>query len=240
MENRHGFTLVELLVVVAIIGLLTALLLPAVQYAREASRRANCASNMRQVGMAMMEYCDMYGGQWPGTTDTTLPDPVSGQYTQAWIYTIAPYVEDVDAIRICPDDPAGHVRLEFKSTSYTLNGYLTTESIPSFANRRKIAALSQTIVAFELSEVGDAVAIETGLASDMNVYEDHVHSFDWFINRLVREGKVFSTISNEVAVDRHSGMTHFLYGDCHVAAISAEQIAEWAALPFNFAIPLAP
>lgn len=232
--------MVELLVVLAIIGVLVGLLLPAVQYAREAARSAQCASNMRQVGIAIMQFCDVHGDRWPETTDTTEPDPVSGQYTQAWIYTVAPFLENVDAIRICPTDPAGEVRLKFKSTSYTLNGYLSTESRPSFETRLKVAALSQTIVAFELSEVCDAVAIQSGLAQDMDVYDDHVHSFNWFRNQLVREGKVFSTISNEIAVDRHAGTTHFLYGDGHVEVISKQQIAAWASQPFNFAIPISP
>jgi prepilin-type N-terminal cleavage/methylation domain-containing protein len=48
----HGFTLVELLVVIAIIGSLIGLLLPAVQSARESARRSACASNMRQIGIA--------------------------------------------------------------------------------------------------------------------------------------------------------------------------------------------
>jgi prepilin-type N-terminal cleavage/methylation domain-containing protein len=60
-RRQRGFTLVELLVVMAVVGVLVALLLPAVQQAREAARRTSCANNLRQIGVALQNYHGEHG-----------------------------------------------------------------------------------------------------------------------------------------------------------------------------------
>ena len=72
-QSRHGFTLVELLVVISIIAILIALLLPALAKAKSLALRVQCASNMQQDGIAMSEYADEYRGMYPLSSTASWP-----------------------------------------------------------------------------------------------------------------------------------------------------------------------
>lgn len=88
MIRRTAFTLVELLIVIAIVGILTALLLPAVQSARGAARRMNCASNSKQIVLALGMHADVHATLPPGTGGSLGPRPYQG-----WFALLLPYLE---------------------------------------------------------------------------------------------------------------------------------------------------
>jgi prepilin-type N-terminal cleavage/methylation domain-containing protein len=91
---RKAFTLIELLVVIAIIAILVALLLPAVQQAREAARRSQCKANIKQLGLAMHNYHDVYR-TFPGNNHrfTNGPQPANTTGGFSWLALSLPFLD---------------------------------------------------------------------------------------------------------------------------------------------------
>lgn len=233
MKKSSGFTLVELLVTIAIIGTLVALLLPAVNAARESARSTECKNKMRQIGLGLLQFTDVNKGYFPNVHGHEDRKGREVDEEHAWIYTLAPFLEDVDAIRICPDDPNGDLRLENKGTSYAMNGYLAVVKNIEIGNTRarniygsvnninKIRSTMNTIAMFEVSDDPNSL--------------DHVHSYDWF---SLPANEIFGAVAREVGVNRHHSSTaNYLYLDGHVDTLPAELISEWCDAEQNFAQP---
>jgi prepilin-type N-terminal cleavage/methylation domain-containing protein/prepilin-type processing-associated H-X9-DG protein len=117
-----GFTLVELLVVIAIIGILVALLLPAIQAAREAARRAQCTSNLRNLSIALQNYHDVRK-EFPPAARFGPPDNpahasdnilIDNRLFQNWAIEILPFIEEeslAEQLTVTNIPPAKTVRL---------------------------------------------------------------------------------------------------------------------------------
>ncbi len=92
--SRRAFTIIEVLVVISIIAVLVALLLPAVQQAREAAYRVKCSNNLMQLGLALRTYETAHGSLPPGSVDVNGPVANDGKgYQFGWIVQILPHLE---------------------------------------------------------------------------------------------------------------------------------------------------
>jgi prepilin-type N-terminal cleavage/methylation domain-containing protein/prepilin-type processing-associated H-X9-DG protein len=105
---RRGFTLIELLVVIAIIAILAAILFPVFAKAREKARQSSCLSNVKQLALGMMQYCQDYDERFPmcryDNGRDNVPSPINGtNVTFTWCENIYPYVKNAQVF-VCPSD----------------------------------------------------------------------------------------------------------------------------------------
>lgn len=152
-KAKVGFTLIELLVVIAVITVLLALLLPAVQQARETARRLQCKNNLKQIGLALHNYHETHGLFPPGAITTTFDPspsipwwnawddaqqaPGDGFHGTSWLLQVLPYVDQSSVFN----------KWDFR-TNVLGNGDLAAMNIPLLycPTRRNDASDEQSIM----------------------------------------------------------------------------------------------
>ena len=153
IKHNNAFTLIELLVVIAIISILAAILFPVFARARENARRASCMSNMKQIGLAIMQYTQDYDERYPqkqvNALPYTSPDSNGRKSVYAMIY---PYTKSYEVV-VCtaaPDQIGGYAPnyATHDAGSYPLNSLIFTSTGLS------IAAVSQPAARIMIHEIG--------------------------------------------------------------------------------------
>jgi prepilin-type N-terminal cleavage/methylation domain-containing protein/prepilin-type processing-associated H-X9-DG protein len=163
MRRRRGFTLVELLVVISVITILIALLLPAVQQAREAARRTSCRNNLKQIGLALSNYENVNKVLPPSSTsqiDLGVWSPNPTQYhLHSWASLLLPYLEeqtltnkinyDVSSLDSQNRQVASQILTNYRCPSYSGRDYSQSSLYLALSDRyaiRNYAAMGATTI----------------------------------------------------------------------------------------------
>lgn len=206
--SRAGFTLLELLTVITVIGVLIAVTVPMLGMAQVAANRTKCMSNQRQIGLALHLYANDNNGEFPPTMHSTS----SWRKEESWVFELAPYLNNVDEVRVCPSDESERREriLSGGYTSYVLNDQVFDNYLHN--TLQKIPLPSETLL---LSILSSDKTPSTGW--------DHIHGAEW---------NSWSATTNDIEPDRHrsgarsadrtKGSSNYLYADGHVESISAK------------------
>ena len=175
---RYGFTLIELLVVIAIIAILAAILFPVFARARENARRASCQSNLKQIGLAVMQYLQDYDEYYPRSLSANASPPPTGQaawFTNYWTWgeITYPYHKSVNVF-YCP---SGWDIAPPASYNYGANRRLMPVSeapTENVVHSAAVVAAAKTYLLMDAGvyqmQVGHAITVPAGPTSGVNQY----------------------------------------------------------------------
>jgi prepilin-type N-terminal cleavage/methylation domain-containing protein/prepilin-type processing-associated H-X9-DG protein len=204
--KRNGFTLIELLVVIAIIAILAAILFPVFARARENARRASCQSNLKQIGLGIMQYTQDYDEKLPGRLIGYDTDTVN---YKTWREVVQPYVKSTQ-IFACPSNTRNSVLQNGIPSSYNCNGRDLQATEPdAVMNGRSAMPLTPAPV---YASAGRALAEIPDTARTILVgeYEGPYTEFPF--------GFSVAAFTDE-AFKGHLGNSNFLFVDGHVKSL---------------------
>jgi len=222
-SQRRGFTLIELLVVIAIIAILAAILFPVFQKVRENARRASCQSNLKQLGLAFVQYSQDADEKYPGGSITDKTDPNYGQGT-GWAGQIYPFVKS-NGVYLCPDD-------DNEAVSYAINQNIPTGGTKvTPGNAAALAdfnAPTQTILLCEVAAFGDKYMLPSLGTAEYNSPVANGLTYNGTANEPVNKGAIGIGTNYSLGVlagnpdpngnsdPRHTGNSNYLMSDGHV------------------------